>query len=236
VDGRTIVLYALGVLQAYFLGAVPFGFILAKVLKGIDVRTVGSGNIGATNVGRAAGPKIGILAFVLDVAKGFVAATWIPFAVFAIASGHYTYNGVWDFLEQSLAGKGFADLRILCGLAAIAGHVWTIFLGFKGGKGVATSLGVLLGLAPWPTVAALFVWSVVTRASGYVSLGSVVSAVALPAALVVVEWGHLAENWHLLAATAAVAAIVVVRHRGNIKRLLDGTESRMSFKRRRGRK
>lgn len=234
-DGRTLLWSALGVVQAYFLGAVPFGFLLAKILKGVDVRTVGSGNIGATNVARAAGAGIGMLSFLLDVAKGFVAVTWIPFAVFAIGASRYEYAGFFALVKQAISGGGFADLRMLCGLAAIVGHNWTIFLKFKGGKGVATALGVLLGLAPWPTLVALFIWAVVTRVSGYVSLGSVVASVVLPLATFLVEYRHLAAQWRLFALTVVVGAIVVVRHRGNIRRLREGTENRFDFKHRKPR-
>lgn len=232
-DPRTLSLYALAVAQAYFLGAIPFGFVLVKVLKGVDVRTVGSGSIGATNVARAAGPKVGILAFMLDVGKGFVAVTWIPFAIYAIARGQFVYKGVFDLLWQTITGAGFTDLRLVCGLAAIVGHIWTAFLGFKGGKGVATSLGALLGIAPWPTLVALFIWAIVTLVSGYVSLGSVAASAMLPVALAALEWRHLAQEWRLLALTVIVAATVILRHRGNIRRLLNGTESRFAFKRRR---
>lgn len=232
-DARTLCLYALAAVQAYFLGAIPFGFILVKVLKGIDIRTAGSGNIGATNVGRVAGPRIGVLAFVLDVAKGFVSVTWIPFTMFVLASGQYQFKGMLDFLKQTLVGPGFADLRIVCGFAAIVGHIWPAFLGFRGGKGVATALGALLGLAPWPTLASLFIWSVVTLISGYVSLGSIVAAVALPVTVAVLEWRGLSAKLHLLVLAVAVAVLVILRHRGNIQRLLAGTENRTNFRRRR---
>lgn len=232
-DSRTFTLYGLAVIQAYLLGAIPFGFLLAKFLKGIDVRTEGSGNIGATNVGRVAGARLGILAFLLDLAKGTLSATLVPFAFFVIARGSYQAGGAVDVLRGIFAAKGFTDLRILCGLGAVAGHVWTIFLGFKGGKGVATSLGVMLGLAPWPTLVALFAWAVVTSISGYVSLGSITSAAILPAAFVAFSWGGLRSEWHLLVLVTVVAVIVILRHRGNIKRLLAGTESRFNFRRRR---
>lgn len=234
-DTRTLCLYALAAAQAYFLGAIPFGFLLVKAIKGIDVRTVGSGNIGATNVGRAAGVKIGMLALALDVAKGFIAVTWIPFAMFVLANGHYQFKGILDLLKQSLVGPGFADLRIVCGLAAIVGHIWPAFLNFRGGKGVATAMGALLGLAPWPTLVALFIWSITTRVSGYVSLGSIVAAVALPVTLTILEWKDLSTKRHLVALTVTVAALVILRHRSNIQRLIAGTEHRTDFRRRKPR-
>jgi len=221
--------YALGAVQAYFLGAIPFGFVLVKFSRGVDIRTVGSGNIGATNVARAAGKKVGVLAFLLDVAKGFVAATWIPFAVHALATGHYSYAGAWGATQAAVAGGGFTDLRIVCGLAAIVGHIWTVFLSFRGGKGVATSLGVLLGLAPWPTFAALAAWAIIAGLSGYVSLGSIMASLLLPVSVALFDWGRIEENSHLLVFAILVGVLVTVRHRENIRRLMAGTESRVSF-------
>lgn len=229
-SGRTVILYAAAAVQAYLLGAIPFGYLLAKYVKGIDVRTVGSGNIGATNVGRAAGVKLGIVAFALDVGKGMTAATLIPFCFWVLAGGEARADGAGEVLRLIIAGRGFVALRILCGLAAIAGHVWTIFLRLKGGKGVATSLGVMLGLAPWPTLAAFFIWAVVARISGYVSLASITAAAALPVAFVVMRWGELREEWLLTAFVTLVAVIVILRHRGNIKRLLAGSESRFNLR------
>lgn len=222
--------YAVAAVTAYLLGAVPFGFILVKLVKGTDVRETGSGNIGATNVARAAGRTVGILAFVLDVAKGFLAVTVIPFMVYLYVHGGASPQG-GPLLRQMVVSREFTDLRMLCGLAAIFGHIWTVFLSFKGGKGVATSLGVLLGLAPLPTLAAFAVWLVVTGISGYVSLGSIIAAVVLPVAFVAVERGRLSDEWRLFAFTVLVAALVILRHRANIKRLLAGTENRIHLRR-----
>ncbi len=193
--------YAGAVAVAYLLGAIPFGFVLVKVVKGVDVRTIGSGNIGATNVARAGGAFLGIVAFVLDVAKGFVAATAVPLGAYLIANP--SSSAAAGFFSQLIAGKGFTDLRMLCGLAAIFGHVWTVFLSFKGGKGVATALGVLVGLAPLPSGIAFAVWLIVTGASGYVSLGSIVAAIALPIAFALVHLSQLAEDWRLFAFTSS---------------------------------
>ncbi len=222
------------VAASYLVGAIPFGFVLARVLKGVDVRRIGSGNIGATNVARAAGPRIGILAFVLDVAKGAAAATAIPLAAWAWSRGTGPgAEGLAAFMRAAYSDGSYLELAMACGMAAIVGHVWTIFLGFRGGKGVATSLGVLLGLAPWPTLAALFLWALVTRVTGYVSIGSIVAAAALPAVLAILHRHTLARDWRLLVFALLVAAIVVWRHRGNVKRLREGTEYRIPFGRRR---
>ena len=228
-----LALYALALVQAYLLGAIPFGFLLAKHIAGIDVRTVGSGNIGATNVGRVAGMKLGLISLVLDLAKGLAAATVIPFSIFVIAGGGVGLETRSEALRFIFIGEGFTDLRILCGLAAIAGHIWPVFLAFKGGKGVATSLGVMLGLAPAATLAAFGLWIVVTGFSGYVSLGSVTAAAALPVLFAVFEWRSLDQVWRLLAVMVLVSAIVIWRHRGNIRRIAAGTETHIRSPRRR---
>src|SRR5580704_3053247 len=140
---------------AYFLGSIPFGLILAKLFAGSDIRKSGSGNIGATNVARVAGPAAGILTLVLDAAKG-ATAVWV--------AGRFT--------DQS------STVMTLAAVSALIGHCFPIWLKFKGGKGVATALGVFLMLAPWAAVGALFVFIVVSVAWRYVSLGSVSAAAA----------------------------------------------------------
>ena len=228
-----MVIYGAAVVAAYLVGAIPFGFLLVKMLKGEDIRKTGSGNIGATNVARAAGARVGFLALLLDVAKGFAASTAIP--LWAFSRAHEVQAATTsELVRQAFATPAYVWLAMGCGLAAIVGHVWPIYLSFKGGKGVATSLGVLLGLAPWPTLGALFLWALVTRISGYVSVGSIAAAVALPAIYAVLHAGTLGRDWHLLAFMLLVSAIVIVRHRTNIRRLREGTEYRLAFRRRRG--
>lgn len=224
------------VVGAYLVGAIPFGFIVVKSLKGVDIRSVGSGNIGATNVARLAGMKVGMLVLLLDIIKGFLPVTVVPFAAIAVARGSTQADGTIDLLRRIIAEPGLSDLRILCGLAAIAGHVWTVFLRFKGGKGVATALGVLLGLAPWATLSALFLWAVVVRTTGYVSVGSMTAAVALPVVFLALYYERLGDQWRLFALTIVVSLIVIVRHRGNIKRLISGHEERIPAKWRGGRR
>jgi glycerol-3-phosphate acyltransferase PlsY len=146
---------------AYLLGAVPFGLLMGK-LKGIDIRQHGSGNIGATNVLRVLGKPLGITTFVLDAIKGFVPAFFF-----------HTWFGAT--MDREI-------LSVLCGAAAILGHNFPVFLGFKGGKGIATSAGVLIGIAPLAALAGVITWAVVFFASRYVSLASIVAAVAVIAA------------------------------------------------------
>lgn len=207
---------AIGILivAAYLVGAVPFGLLIAK-MHGIDIRTVGSGNIGATNVSRALGKKWGYLCFVFDALKGLIpmlaAMTILP-------------------AELTTAKIG---LWLAVGAAAILGHVFPIYLKFKGGKGVATSLGVVLGLWPFYTVVGLItfaIWAAVVKIWRYISLGSIVGAIIFPlllaAAICVIPQWRFAALWPLLAAAVALGAILVIRHKDNIKRLLAGTENK----------
>ncbi|MEO5618677.1 MAG: glycerol-3-phosphate 1-O-acyltransferase PlsY [Candidatus Eisenbacteria bacterium] len=211
--GLAAPLGALGaLLLGYLCGALPFGLWVGRAFRGVDVRTLGSGNSGATNVYRTLGPGLGILTLLLDALKGA-----IP---------------VW--LAPSLPGAeaipgGPDGARILAGLAAVAGHVWTFLAGFRGGKGVATTAGVLLALSPaaFGIFAAVFVVTVaVTR---YISLGSMLGSVAFAAALAWLPPGGVGQPRFVFG--ALIALLVVARHRENIVRLLRGTERRFSFRR-----
>ena len=200
----------LSLLAGYLLGAVPFGLLVAR-LKGIDIRQHGSGNIGATNVWRVCGWRYGLPVFVLDVLKGVVPvilARWI--------AGRLAGDPAW-------AAVGAA-------VACVIGHSFPIWLGFKGGKGVATSLGVLAGLMPMVSLEVLFLWLVVVKVSGYVSLASIVAAVALPLLAVEAQFAGWGYGWPCVGFSAFAAVLVVVRHRGNIQRLRAGTESRFGKK------
>lgn len=210
-------LWALSGLAAYMLGAVPFGLLVAAS-RGIDIRQVGSRNIGATNVFRSVGRKWGILTFLLDMGKGYAGAALIPWAVAAAAG---------------TPGAATDNLRLVCGVLAVAGHNWPVYLGFKGGKGVATSAGMLLGLAPEACGIALVAWVVVLLLSRYVSLASMSAA----AVLAVVAWPlYLGGSRSALLpiVLTLLAALVVLRHRANIARLAAGTESRFRLGRRNG--
>jgi glycerol-3-phosphate acyltransferase PlsY len=200
---------------AYVLGSVPFGLIVGRS-KGIDPRTAGSGNIGATNVGRLLGKRFFVLVFILDLLKGLL-----------------------PMLAAGLVLRGTPDepkkygLWLLVGFAAIFGHMFSLFLGFKGGKGVATSSGVVLGLFPYftvPGLVALLLWFVTFKASRYVSLASIVASVAFPVLYVAVGswrgWPIVSGQWPLLAFSVLIAAMIVWKHRSNIARLRAGTEHR----------
>jgi glycerol-3-phosphate acyltransferase PlsY len=187
------------VLLSYVLGSVPFS-LLASRLKGVDLRAHGSGNLGATNAIRVLGPAIGVPVLLADVAKGLVAVAVIP----------------------RLAGADASWAPILCGVAAVLGHVWSVFLKLRGGKGVATAAGAFFALAPRGVAIALAVFLVVLLTSRFVSLSSIAAALALPIAL----WGTGASQ-PVVAAGLGLAILVVVRHRANVARLLAGTESRI---------
>lgn len=214
----TYLVFVVFIVIAYLLGSVPFAFLIARA-HGKDLRTIGSGNIGATNLARALGRKWGYICFVLDVLKGLIPMV----AVRAIA-------GTPD-------KPALVVLWLIVGAAAIVGHVFPVTLGFKGGKGVATSFGVALGLWPYftiPGLIALAVWVTVVLIWRYVSLASICGAVAFPIALligilVVPAWTASAL-WPLLIAAVAIPLMVIIRHRENIKRLLAGTESKIRDK------
>lgn len=199
---NTPLLLSLLVLAAYLLGAIPNGLLIAKV-KGIDLRQAGSGNIGATNVFRCVGKGWGILAFVLDAVKGFVPAFGFPQLV----------AGTPDWLG------------LACGVAAVAGHNWPVWLGFKGGKGVATSAGMLLGIAPAAVGIGFLVFAVTVAATRFVSLGSILAAVAVPTAYISMTGG---ENRLLAGVLVGMGLLVIVKHRANLRRLLKGEEPRIT--------
>ncbi len=195
---------AILVVLSYLIGSVPFGLLIAKT-KGQDIRKLGSGNIGATNVLRCLGKPLGITCFVLDVLKGFLPAFVFPML--------------------GKTGADFPSIGILFGAAAILGHNFPIFLKFKGGKGVATSAGVLLGVAPLAVVIGLLTWVVVFKVSGYVSLGSIIAALVVVLAGWTIGYGPV-----IATALTLLGALTIWRHRSNIQRLLNGTESRFQRK------
>ncbi|MEO6739913.1 MAG: glycerol-3-phosphate 1-O-acyltransferase PlsY [Chthoniobacteraceae bacterium] len=199
---------AFSLIGSYLLGSIPFGLLAAR-LKGMDIRQHGSGNIGATNVWRVCGWRYGLPVFVLDVIKG-VAAVWLSHWLAAKFSGDVAWAG------------------IVGAMACIIGHSFPVWLGFKGGKGVATSLGVFLGLMPLPSLVALLLWAAVFKMSGYVSLASIVAAVALPGVAIGLQFTGRGYGWPVSGFAALVGLLVIMRHRSNITRLRDGTENRFT--------
>ncbi len=206
-----IVVYAAVIVIGYLLGSIPTGFLVARA-RGVDIRTVGSGNIGATNVFRYLGKPAGVFVLFVDALKGFV-------AVFVVARLAYAW-----FLPDR-GETTFDAIRVCAGVAAVLGHNFTCWLHFKGGKGIATSAGVLIALVPASLLIILSVWIVVFALSRYVSLASICASFTLPFA----AW-FTRETVAMIAITGAMAALAIYKHRANIKRLLNGTESRIALK------
>jgi acyl phosphate:glycerol-3-phosphate acyltransferase len=195
---------------SYLVGAIPFGLLIA-LSRGVDIRKTGSGNIGATNVFRSVGKKWGTLAFLLDMLKGFAPAFFFP--IVAIHAG-------------ALPGERRLLMALVCGCAAVAGHNWPVYLRFKGGKGIATSAGVLLGMAWQAVVVGIAAWTVVFVITRYVSVASILAA----ATIAVAAWPLYAHQGPVLPGALTVLAIVGIwRHKINIQRLLKGTENRFEF-------
>ena len=200
---------AAALVAGFILGALPFSVWIARA-HGVNLREQGSGNLGATNVYRVIGWKQGLLALVLDASKGTAAV----------------------LLARFLAGDSSGLVPALAGLAAVAGHMFTPFAGFKGGKGVATGLGIFLGLAPWPALFALFVWIAVLSYSGWVSLASGAAALFLPVFVWLYRDTRPGEEAWTLALAVLTAALVLVRHRPNWERIAAGREQAIWEKKR----
>lgn len=190
---------------SYLVGATPTSYWMGKAFHGVDLRREGSGNLGATNVFRVLGWKAAVPVVVIDMVKG-----WIPVGLFSVWVG--------ASIPWTLAFGG----------AAIVGHVFSFWVGFRGGKGVATSAGVFLALAPWAVLGAFAVWCLLTLPTGYVSLGSIGAAVVLP---VLVALTPHRGGAAVLVFSMALAAFVVWAHRGNVARLLRGEENRFGHQR-----
>ena len=199
------------VLTGYIFGSFPTAIIAGKLLKKIDIRDHGSGNAGATNVVRVLGWKAGLLVLLIDMFKGFVPVYWLTPAIAGV--NEYTIY-----------------YQILAALAAIAGHIWTIFAGFRGGKGVGTAAGVFLGLAPVALSIALIFFIIVVALSRYVSLGSLLSSAAFLATLLIQKYFANQEVPNaLIVVGIIVVALIWISHHENIKRLLNGNENKISF-------
>jgi acyl phosphate:glycerol-3-phosphate acyltransferase len=207
--GVHVLVYLATAAVAYLLGSIPTGFLMAKA-RGIDIRTVGSGNIGATNAFRILGKGAGVFVLLVDALKG-----WIAVAVAA------------PLLAQLATQINLDVLRIIAALMAVVGHNFTCWLRFKGGKGIATSAGVLVALVPWALLIIAAVWVLFFLVTRYVSLASIAASASLPFA----TWFTTNHNLILTVVTSAMTLLAIYRHRLNIQRLLKGTESRAQFKR-----
>jgi glycerol-3-phosphate acyltransferase PlsY len=210
------------IILSYLIGSIPTGIIVTKAVKGIDIREHGSGNAGGTNVMRVLGWKHGLLVILLDAFKGVL-------AVVVIARLHY---GNMPF-QNITPFDDFTLIQIIAGIAAVIGHIWTIFAGFKGGKGIATALGMLLMIITVDMLIALGIFIIVVTISRYVSLGSLIGAVAVPLSLVVREnvFNVDIQGYHtILPFIIALSLLVIYTHRKNVIRIANGTESKLSFK------
>lgn len=229
----TAISYIAAALAAYLLGSIPTGYLVARA-KGVDIRAVGSGNIGATNVFRILGKTAGILVLTVDMLKGFLACWLVPILamkVFGLEAG-LAAKGDAETLKFSLqfttAGQArdtLEWLRIVTGIAAILGHNYTCWLKFKGGKGVATTAGVLLALFPKAFLVGLAVWLAVVFISRYVSLASILAAVSLPVSAWVFQ-----SSTRMIVVAALLGTLAIYKHKANIQRLLNGTENRFGKK------
>lgn len=204
------------IIISYFIGSISFAMLIAR-MHGIDLRAIGSGNLGATNLARACGKKWAYICFALDVLKGFVPVIAAKLLIIP-ASPSAALLTVW----------------LATGIAAILGHIFPFYLKFKGGKGVATSFGVVLGIWPYYTIPGLIVfvlWAVIVLIWKYISLASVIAAAIFPIVMIILtgilkNW-YFSTLWPLILAAAILCSLVIFLHRTNIKRLLDGNENKV---------
>jgi glycerol-3-phosphate acyltransferase PlsY len=210
---------------AYLIGSIPFGYLIVRISQGSDVRKTGSGGIGATNVSRRAGKAAGVLTLVLDALKGAVAvviaklALGLPIFAASGTSLHQVANA--SAIESAYWWVAAAAI------AAIVGHIFPVWLGFRGGKGVASGVGVFLVLAPLVVVLAGLIFLVIVLLTRYISLGSIVAAATIPVLVLIQNYiSPLIEFWPLLTAAIVGAALIIFAHRENIGRLIHRTESK----------
>lgn len=203
----------LAILISYLIGSIPTAYIFGRLLKGIDIRKFGSGNVGATNALRVLGKGPGITVLFLDILKGFVSVFFLG-----------------NLLALKVAGLSDESLRIILGLVCISGHNWTIFLGFKGGKGIAATFGVLLGLAlkiaGLKVILGLIIltWLVTFIMLRVVSVASVLAGIALPIYMILFKHSHI-----LIFSSIILSFFIILRHKSNLKRFFQGKEQRLTF-------
>lgn len=206
-----LTLYLIAVIIAYLLGSIPFGFVLVKLFRGEDVRATGSGNIGATNVARTGSKGLAIATLALDALKGVLAVS----CAVLIGNSHFNYCSDGPCVPA-------VRLMAAAALAAVVGHIFPIWLKFKGGKGVATALGVFLVLFPKAVLVSLGIFIIVVLLTRYVSLGSILAACAFPVAAYFLN----TRDWEALLLACTISIIIVIKHHVNIGRLLAGRENR----------
>jgi acyl phosphate:glycerol-3-phosphate acyltransferase len=209
------------VLLSYIVGSIPTSIILSKWRHGFDIRTKGSGNAGGTNVFRVLGWKSGVFVIVVDALKGVIATTVVARLFWDPTLPFYNHTPFDDF----------TIIQMICGGAAVIGHVWTMFAGFKGGKGIATGSGMLIGIAPTEFAVSIAVFLIFLYAFKYVSLGSIMAAASFPLSLVI-RYNILSDEIHsyktLVFFSTGIALFLIYSHRANIKRLIEGTERKIT--------
>lgn len=209
------------IVLSYLVGSIPVSIILTKMKKGVDIRNFGSGNAGGTNVSRVLGKKYGVLVILLDAMKGVIAVVFISRLYF----GSFPFPNTTPFDDFTL-------VQIIAGITAVIGHIWTIFAGFKGGKGIATGLGVLISIVTLDLLMALGVFLVVMYISKYISLASISAAVSVPLIMIIREniFGVDIQSYHtVLPFVIALALLIIYTHRSNLERLFAGSESKISL-------
>jgi acyl phosphate:glycerol-3-phosphate acyltransferase len=209
------------VLLSYIVGSIPTSVMLSKWRHGFDIRSKGSGNAGGTNVFRVLGWKSGVFVIVMDALKGVLATTVIARLFWDPTLPFYNHTPFDDF----------TIIQMICGGAAVIGHVWTMFAGFKGGKGIATGSGMLIGIAPTEFAVSIAVFLIFLYAFRYVSLGSIMAAASFPLSLII-RYNILSDEIHsyktLVFFSTGIALFLIYSHRANIKRLIEGTERKIS--------
>lgn len=200
-------------LLSYVAGSFPTAIIVGKLTKGIDIREHGSGNAGGTNVFRVLGWKLGVFVMLVDMLKGFLATTFL--SQISFTGDAASFDPVY--------------LKMTAGVFAIVGHIWTVFAGFRGGKGVGTAAGFLLGLAPQAVLVGFIVFFVIFLSTRYVSLSSMIASACIPLTLIMQKFVVNTEvPWILIILTLSISALIIFTHRSNIVRLLNGTENKIS--------
>ncbi len=213
-----LIFYVIIAVISYLLGSIPFGYILVRLFRGEDVRATGSGNIGATNVMRSGSKGLGIATLVLDAAKGYCAVALA--AGFSESIFTYQIDGTYA-VDKSIA-------MALAAAFAILGHIFPVWLKFKGGKGVATGVGSFLALAPKAVLVVLLIFAAIVAVSRYISLGSIVATAAFPVFAFLLYRGNITPAFVIT--TLGAAALIIAKHHQNIRRLLAGTENRFGSK------
>lgn len=209
------------IILSYLIGSIPTSLIITKLVKGVDIRNYGSGNAGGTNVSRVLGWKYGVLVIILDALKG-------ASAVILVARLHY---GAMPF-QNATPFDDFTLVQIIAGVAAVIGHIWTIFAGFRGGKGIATALGMLLFIITVDMLIAIAVFLLVVMLTKYISLGSILGAISVPVVLIIRENlfnVDIPGYGTLLPFTIGISFLIIYTHRANLSRLFAGKENQVKL-------